>query len=609
MKNENENRCGPGLKKLLLISVPAVILIFGTVILYRVWQLKSMREETQLLQSAVQTVTAEINESAPAQELFSPDPASGGSGKEQAASPVLLGLTAGSSADCINAEVISPEGSVPAGFVFPVRIIFPDGSERNYSTDGDGRLFVSGLSAGIYKLSLSPVEGFDTSCAVSCTVEGLYSYTPIENISQQAVVTQASEAPDDEPIPASANTEAVAAELIVTAQTTDQAAAASADADIPANGIVIVSGTSPDEPSTAAGSAVATWKYSFLTGPGGNILKADGTESDVFPVLENGTLSYGLRKIVTYLNADGQAVSYYDIPEEAAEGVDYFVEESSEYVTLIFGDGSFNTDYSISASQVAEEKKIVSGWQEIDGKQYYIDASGSRVTGLKNIDGELSFFNADGSKKGKLGVDVSYWNHDINFYAVKNNGIDFAIVRVGYRGYESGKLYEDGNSYKEMDSGGCYLQEAAAAGLGVGAYFYSSAVNTNEAVEEASLAIEVLKASGVSPDYPVYIDMEDSGMFPDGRADKLTPAERTEIINAFCLTVSAAGYTPGLYCSELYYYYRIDSAALTDCSLWIANYSDYFTLPGINGWDVWQFTPSAMISGIAGGSDLNVLAG
>lgn len=599
MDEQKEVRGRLSLKKILLIAIPALVIISGAIIFFKYTQIKNMRKETEQLQSAALNASAE--EALALTEIQEePD--------ETDPTLIPLGLTAGSTTDCLTVEVIAPEDSVPKGFVFPIRIIFPDGSERSYSTDGDGKLLVSGLSAGLYKLNITPIEGFDTSCGVSCSVEGIYSYEPIENISQQAVITQISEAPADEVKPASANSQAVEVEVIVTSQTTDQAVADSAPEGNPDTGLIILGGSSPDEPSTAVGSSLSTWKYSFQTGAGGTILKADGTESNVFPVLDlSGNLSYGLKKITTYFNAEGQVISPSDVADDAVDGVDYYIEESSEYVTLILGNGAYNTDYSISAVQVQEEQSVVAGWQEIGGKLYYLDSTGTRVTGLKNIDGKLYLFNSDGSKKGSLGVDVSYWNHDISFYAVKNNGIDFAIVRLGYRGYESGILYEDGNAYKKMANGGCYLQEAAAAGMGVGGYFYSSATNTNEAVEEASLAIEVIKASGVNPTYPIYIDMEDSGMFPEGRADKLTADERTEIINAFCLTVSAAGYTPGLYCSENYYYYRINSAALTDCSLWIANYSNNYSPPGLSGWDLWQFTSSAMINGIAGGSDLNVL--
>lgn len=166
------------------------------------------------------------------------------------------------------------------------------------------------------------------------------------------------------------------------------------------------------------------------------------------------------------------------------------------------------------------------GWQTIDGKRFFYDKNGTAVTGEQVIQGVKYTFNGDGSLNTGtvMGIDISKHNGNIDWNAVKNSGVQYVILRCGYRGSASGVLVED-QKFKSN------IQGATAAGLKVGIYFFSQAVNEVEAVEEASMTLSLIKNYRIT--YPVYIDVESA----NGRADGISKAARTSVINAFCQTI------------------------------------------------------------------------
>ena len=176
------------------------------------------------------------------------------------------------------------------------------------------------------------------------------------------------------------------------------------------------------------------------------------------------------------------------------------------------------------------------GWQDIDGATYYYDPSTHQpVTGQQVIQGNVYTFAADGAlNRTARGIDVSKFQGSIDWNAVKSDGITFAIIRCGYRGYGSGALVED-STYRRN------IQGAINAGLRVGVYFYSQAINEAEAVEEASMVLSLV--SGYSLPLGVYYDTESVG---GGRANALSAAERTACAVAFCETIRSAGYSAGV---------------------------------------------------------------
>ena len=239
------------------------------------------------------------------------------------------------------------------------------------------------------------------------------------------------------------------------------------------------------------------------------------------------------------------------------------------------------------------------GWRESDGNIYYFNARNQALRGMHLIDGKLYYFDQNGVKASQLGIDVSYHNQGVNWNAVKAQGIDYAILRVGYRGYGTGLLWED----KRFDQ---YMKAAKAAGMKLGVYFYSSAMNPAEAREEASFVIGLL--AGAKLDYPVYFDTELSEDIPPGRHDYLGKAVRTQVIPAFCETIRAAGYTPGVYSNLNFLNNHIPYAVYGPYTTWLASYTRDSRLPTFaRPYDMWQFTASGSVNGIRGVADMNVI--
>ena len=238
------------------------------------------------------------------------------------------------------------------------------------------------------------------------------------------------------------------------------------------------------------------------------------------------------------------------------------------------------------------------GWQTINGNVYYYDENGNKVTGEQVIGGMKYNFASDGSLvkgNGTRGIDVSTYNGTIDWTAVKNSGISFVIIRCGFRGYTKGGLIYD-SKYKS------YIQGATAAGLKVGLYFFSQAKNEAEAVEEASLCVNLAQGNTIS--YPIFIDSEYANGSRSGRADGLDKATRTAVCKAFCETIKSAGYTPGVYASKSWLNDKLDAGQLSSYKIWLAHYTGQTDYTG--KYDLWQHTAKGSVNGIKGNVDLDI---
>ena len=518
-------------------------------------------------------------------------------------------LKLSSSEEDLQITVCDEKGTAITGVEFELKLTYPDKTGHAFKTGTDGRLYRSKLSAGEYKVEMLEKEGYALPAAQSITVKAKLQYVPISNVAQQTEVKPVTQLPEAETKPAQTQeAPAAEAEKLTTPESSDS--------------IIIIGGT--DEPvikDDGNGSLVLeetkpvldtngrpVYDYSYETGPNGCLLLSEtGEESDVMPVEEKGRLAYGMRRVTTILRSDASGVTQVtEIPAEPEEGVEYITEESAQRVEIMDTAGIPFSAYKITATPATETVTTPVGWQTENGKSYYYDINGNKVTGLKSIDGKLYYFDDNGVKASSLGIDVSYFNGQIDWAKVKAQGIDFAIIRVAGRTWGSGILFEDSNSYKQMENGGEYLQQAKAAGLKVGVYVYSSAINANEAVEEASLALNIL--NGTSLDLPVYIDMEYSGDYPNGRADKLSAQQRFEIVEAFCTTVKNGGYTPGVYAGQYYFESgALNFSQVSKYNVWLASYTKDQKLPGFSGYNMWQFTSAGTVNGISGNVDLNVI--
>ena len=193
------------------------------------------------------------------------------------------------------------------------------------------------------------------------------------------------------------------------------------------------------------------------------------------------------------------------------------------------------------------------------------------------------------------GIDVSAHQGEIDWQAVADSGVEFAMIRAGYRGYgPEGKLMEDEKFHTNV-------RGALAAGLEVGVYFFSQATNVWEAEEEAQLLLRSLEGYPVT--MPVVFDWErihHSAARTDGVEGKTV----TLMAQAFCGLVEQAGYTPGVYFNQDMGYLELELDQLADYVFWLAEYGD---APGFYyGFDLWQYSSQGTVPGVSTPVDLNL---
>mgnify|MGYP004457512051 CR=1 FL=1 len=200
-----------------------------------------------------------------------------------------------------------------------------------------------------------------------------------------------------------------------------------------------------------------------------------------------------------------------------------------------------------------------------------------------------------GKYKASRGVDVSSYQGDIDWQQVSDSGVSFAIIRAGGTYYGSGELYEDDNLLKNIDG-------ARAAGLRVGVYFFSQAIDEAEARREASYVVTLLE--GRKLDLPVFFDWERIGN-DTARTDEVENETLTSCAVAFCEQVEASGYKAGVYVYNDTGYYGYDLARLQNYMLWgvgIGSYPYFYYAH-----DVWQYSYSGRVPGINADCDLDML--
>ena len=197
------------------------------------------------------------------------------------------------------------------------------------------------------------------------------------------------------------------------------------------------------------------------------------------------------------------------------------------------------------------------------------------------------------------GIDVSGHKQAIDWEAVAGDGIDFAIIRAGnrfYGRYGSGAVVSDSWFERNMEG-------AIAAGLDVGAYFFSNAITVEEAIEEADLLLSKLEPYREHVTYPVVCDWEYLGG-NDSRAYGVDARIITQCIAAFCERVAEAGYTPMLYFNKYCGYIKMDLSKLTQYDFWYAEYSSYPTC--IYDFQFWQYSSSGKVAGISSNVDMDL---
>ena len=293
----------------------------------------------------------------------------------------------------------------------------------------------------------------------------------------------------------------------------------------------------------------------------------------------SGAVLYG--KTLYYVNGgritwDYNGMAYYN-------GVKYV------FVGSIAQNGIYKSKYTDYNLVYVDGK---TGWYDYGDNTYYIGSDGRPLCGNQYIDGKRYFFNANGAKASLFGADFSKHQGTIDWASVKQSGVEFVILRAAVRGYgSSGNLVTDSQIAANIEG-------ALSQNIDVGIYVFSQAVTTEEAVEEAERALDIIKGYDIK--LPIYFDSEYSGA-PNrtGRADGLTKAERTSLAIAFCETVRNAGYKPGVYASKSFFYNNLGYAAFQSrgYEIWLAHYISSvtdFKYP----YNIWQYTSKGSIGGV-----------
>lgn len=203
-------------------------------------------------------------------------------------------------------------------------------------------------------------------------------------------------------------------------------------------------------------------------------------------------------------------------------------------------------------------------------------------------------YKENGEITSHKGIDVSVYQGDIDWKKVAADGIEYAIIRVGYRGYGTGKLVEDDKARQN-------LQRANDVGIKIGVYFFTQAISEKEAVEEAEFVHEIIKDYKI--DYPVVFDTEAiSG--DTARTDELTASERTDVTVAFCEKIQELGYTPMVYANIKWFTTALEMERLEKYDKWFAYYDSELYFPyKIN---MWQYSDEGNVDGISGKVDMNI---
>lgn len=200
----------------------------------------------------------------------------------------------------------------------------------------------------------------------------------------------------------------------------------------------------------------------------------------------------------------------------------------------------------------------------------------------------------DGQVTSYKGIDVSKFQGKIDWNAVAADGVQFAFIRVGNRGYGSGEIVEDSNFDQNMKG-------ANMAGIKAGVYFFSQAVTEEEVLEEANFVLEQIAPYQV--ECPVVFDMEMIAG-DEGRADSLTPEERTHLMKVFCDAIANAGYQPMIYMNLELAAIRVNLEELESYEKWFAYYNSDMYFP--YEYKVWQYTETGTVAGVPEAVDMNI---
>ena len=328
-----------------------------------------------------------------------------------------------------------------------------------------------------------------------------------------------------------------------------------------------------------------------------------------------------MRKIICCLSVIAMFALYAcgnkEEPEEIKEEIELSSDSPDDTVDLS-SSGEGLMDYGESSEEIMTEEKAVEDGNnfeennvdvvETEYKLKFVDVFGEEYeTTIKPDVPKHTYFNEHFSRSGEVlqyeddvytsrfGIDVSRHQGKINWEKVKSQGVEFAFLRIGYRGYgKEGKLNLDQRFYDN-------IKGAQEVGIDVGVYFFSQAINEEEALEEAKFVVDSLE--GYSLQLPVVYDPE-SILDDVARTDDVSGEQFTKNTLVFCNSIKENGFEPMIYSNMLWEAFEFDLCQLTDIPIWYADYEEFPQTP--YHFVFWQYTNEGRISGIDGNMDLDI---
>ena len=270
-----------------------------------------------------------------------------------------------------------------------------------------------------------------------------------------------------------------------------------------------------------------------------------------------------------------------------------------EIINITKNDWIKENEISFNATEEKSEKKEIIIYDIEDG---YINVPYNEKAKKCEYDFEKYLNNTDNyykyedeKYKSKIGIDVSLYQQEIDWKKVKDSGVEFAILRLGFRGYgQEGKIVID-SKFEE------YYRNAISEGIEIGVYFFSQAINIEEAKEEAEFVIENIKNKEIR--YPVIFDLEKI-KYDSARTDNLNVEEMTNITLEFCKEIKQNGYEPCIYGNAKTFTTKLELEKLNDYKKWYADYQKNPIYP--YEFCMWQYTENGKVDGIQGNVDLNI---
>lgn len=271
--------------------------------------------------------------------------------------------------------------------------------------------------------------------------------------------------------------------------------------------------------------------------------------------------------------------SLLDIIQEVATEAEAMITDKSKEGKLVqLGTEAVPAAYRPNNQPVLDATKNSFDWTNLYGRD------------------DLRYYYSGKKVVSQMGIDVSYYQGKIDWKKVKRAGIDFAIIRLGYRGYQNGSLVLD-KTYKYN------MEHAKQAGVKVGVYFFTQALTKKEAIEEAQFCIKNVKKYDL--DYPIVIDTEAiNSKSARSHITELNANQLTEVCRSFCNTVNKAGYESSIYASKSWFLYKLNLERLEGYNKWLAHYTkatDY-----VYDFNMWQYTSDGHVPGIKGRVDMNI---